>query len=111
MRVLLDTHVFLWLQTDPARLGEVSDTLAEERSELFVSAASAWEIAIKYGLGRLPLPEPPIRYVTSRTWPSARVRSPSSLRMPPRWPTCLPTTATRSTGCSWPRRIGGNSRW
>ena len=66
MRVLLDTQVLLWLQTDPARLGEISDTLAEQRSELFVAAASAWEIAIKYGLGRLPLPEPPIRYVTSR---------------------------------------------
>lgn len=66
MKALLDTHVFLWLQTEPSRLGDVLDTLADEQTDLVVSAASAWEIAIKYGLGRLPLPEPPARYVPSR---------------------------------------------
>ncbi len=66
MRALLDTQVFLWLQTEPARLGGQLDTLADERTDLLVSAASAWEIAIKYGLGRLPLPEPPAGYVPSR---------------------------------------------
>lgn len=66
MRALLDTHVFLWLQTEPARLGDVLDTLADEQTDLVVSAASAWEIAIKCGLGRLVLPEPPARYVPSR---------------------------------------------
>lgn len=66
MRVLLDTHVFLWLQTDPARVGSALRTLEAPDTDLFVSAASAWEIAIKYGLGRLDLPEPPSRYVPSR---------------------------------------------
>ena len=45
MRVLLDTPVFLWLQTDPARLGPVRETLAAADTELVVSAASAWEIS------------------------------------------------------------------
>lgn len=66
MRVLLDTHVFLWLNAEPERLGEHLSLVEDHRSELLFSAASSWEIAIKYGLGRLPLPEPPDRYVPSR---------------------------------------------
>jgi PIN domain nuclease of toxin-antitoxin system len=66
VRILLDTHVFLWLHTDPERLGEHLTLLEDQRSELLVSAASSWEIAIKYGLGRLALPEPPERYVPER---------------------------------------------
>lgn len=66
MRLLLDTHVFLWLLADPERLGEHLDAAEDPRNELFVSAASSWEIAIKHGLGRLPLPEEPERYVPSR---------------------------------------------
>lgn len=66
MRILLDTHVFLWLQTDPGRLGEHLAVVEDRRNDLLLSAASAWEIAIKHGLGRLPLPEPPDRYVPSR---------------------------------------------
>jgi PIN domain nuclease of toxin-antitoxin system len=66
MRLLLDTHVFLWLQATPARLGNRLTLLADPETELLVSAASAWEIAIKSALGRLPLPEPPTQWVTSR---------------------------------------------
>ncbi len=66
MRVLLDTHVFLWLHTEPERLGEQLPVVEDERNELLLSAASSWEIAIKHGLGRLPLPEPPQRYVPAR---------------------------------------------
>jgi len=67
MRALLDTHVFLWLQTARGRLAPaVLEVLADPGSELFVSAASAWEIAVKHALGRLPLPEPALRYVPSR---------------------------------------------
>ena len=66
MRILLDTHVFLWLQTEPARLGEQLRVLEDGRNELIVSAASSWEIAIKYRLGRLVLPERPERYVPER---------------------------------------------
>jgi PIN domain nuclease of toxin-antitoxin system len=66
LRVLLDTHVFLWLHVEPERLGEHLALVQDRRTTLLVSAASSWEIAIKYGLGRLPLPEPPERYVPER---------------------------------------------
>lgn len=58
--------MFLWLQTEPERLGEHLSTVEDRRNELLLSAASSWEIAIKHALGRLPLPEPPERYVPAR---------------------------------------------
>jgi PIN domain nuclease of toxin-antitoxin system len=64
---LLDTHVWLWLQTTPERIrDEVVDLLADRGNTLLLSAASSWEIAIKYRLGKLPLPEPPAEYVPER---------------------------------------------
>jgi PIN domain nuclease of toxin-antitoxin system len=63
VRVLLDTHVFLWLLSEPERLGKHLSLLEDRRNTPIVSAACSWEIAIKHGLGRLPLPEPPERYV------------------------------------------------
>jgi PIN domain nuclease of toxin-antitoxin system len=66
LRVLLDTHVFLWLLTEPERLGAQLELVADRRNERLLSAVSSWEIAIKHGLGRLPLPEPPQRYVPRR---------------------------------------------
>ncbi len=56
----MDTHTFLWWITDDAQLSHtVSDIIRDGSNVLFWSAASSWEIAIKYALGRLPLPEPP----------------------------------------------------
>ena len=52
--------------TRPERLGAVAQVIADSRNEFFLSAASSWEIAIKYSLGRLPLPIPPASYVPSR---------------------------------------------
>lgn len=66
MRVLLDTHVWLWMLTEPARLGPALDLVSDTRNELLLSAASTWEIVIKHGLGRLDLPEPPAAYVPDR---------------------------------------------
>jgi PIN domain nuclease of toxin-antitoxin system len=66
VRLLLDTQVFLWLQTEPERLREHLALVEDPRTELLLSAASSWEIAIKHGLGKLPLPEPPQRYVPER---------------------------------------------
>jgi PIN domain nuclease of toxin-antitoxin system len=66
VKVLLDTHIFLWLHTKRKRLGEHLSLLEDPHTERLVSAVSSWEIAIKYALGRLPLPEPPQRYVPSR---------------------------------------------
>lgn len=60
MRVLLDTQVWLWMLAAPGRLSEPARALVVAgENELLLSAASAWEIAIKYALGKLRLPEPP----------------------------------------------------
>jgi PIN domain nuclease of toxin-antitoxin system len=67
VKILLDTQCWLWLQSTPERLSErVRDRLADEENALFLSAASAWEIAIKYALGKLSLPRVPAQYVPSR---------------------------------------------
>jgi PIN domain nuclease of toxin-antitoxin system len=67
VRLLLDTHVFLWLNTEPERLSSEHLPVVEDpHNELLLSAVSSWEIAIKYAIGRLPLPEPPERYVPER---------------------------------------------
>jgi PIN domain nuclease of toxin-antitoxin system len=66
VKLLLDTHVFLWLHTARKRLGEHLSLVEDPHTERLLSAVSSWEIAIKYGVGRLPLPEPPRHYVPSR---------------------------------------------
>jgi PIN domain nuclease of toxin-antitoxin system len=55
------------MQADSKRLSEAARALLQEpENRLFLSAASSWEIAIKYALGKLPLPLPPTEYVLSR---------------------------------------------
>lgn len=66
MRLLLDTHVFLWLQTRPERLGEWLGPLLDPETERIVSAVVAWEIAIKQQTGALELPAPAPVYVPER---------------------------------------------
>lgn len=54
MRLLLDTHAFLWRVTDDERLSPAArQAVADPDNEVFVSAASAWEIATKQRLGKL----------------------------------------------------------
>ena len=56
MRFLLDTHALLWWLTDDPKLSPpAKETIADEANEILVSAASAWEIATKYRLGKLGL--------------------------------------------------------
>lgn len=66
MRLLLDTHVFLWVLKAPERLGDAVTELEDPRNDLLLSAVVPWEIAIKHASGRMPLPEPPATYVPSR---------------------------------------------
>jgi len=64
VRVLLDTQVWLWMLAAPERLSRRSRALVvSAENELLLSAASAWEIALKHGLGRLELPESPETYI------------------------------------------------
>jgi PIN domain nuclease of toxin-antitoxin system len=66
VRLLLDTHVFLWLLAEPERLGRHLGSIEDPANDLLLSAASSWEIAIKVRLGRLDLPDDPTRYIPSR---------------------------------------------
>ncbi|WP_131786397.1 type II toxin-antitoxin system VapC family toxin [Protofrankia symbiont of Coriaria ruscifolia] len=66
-RYLLDTQVWLWLLAEPRRLrDDTRDLLTDTANEVLLSAASGWEISIKYRLGKLVLPEPPRSYVPDR---------------------------------------------
>ena len=67
MKLLLDTHAWLWWIGEPERLGpEAASLIADRRNDVYLSAASSWEIAIKVRLGKLTLPEPPAQFVPSR---------------------------------------------
>ena len=58
MKLLLDTHAFLWWITDDGRLSEAARRAISDRdNEVFFSAVSAWELAIKAGIGKLTLNE------------------------------------------------------
>lgn len=64
MKLLLDTCTFLWIVADAPQLSRRARELFQSPDiEVYLSAASAWEIALKHGLGRLPLPEEPARFV------------------------------------------------
>jgi PIN domain nuclease of toxin-antitoxin system len=67
LKLLLDTQCLLWWFTEPERLNSAAiEQIVDEDNELFFSVASTWEIAIKVGIGKLPLPEPVDIYVASR---------------------------------------------
>jgi PIN domain nuclease of toxin-antitoxin system len=59
MRLLLDTHAFLWFAWDDPKLSRRANDLIEDgANQILVSAASVWEIAIKVGTGKLVLAKP-----------------------------------------------------
>ncbi len=67
MKALLDTHVFIWWILEDARLTErVRTMIIDEETELYLSAASCWEIAIKAGLGRIILPARPDLFIAGQ---------------------------------------------
>jgi len=62
VKILLDTVTLLWIAGDDPRLSDRAQrAFVEPSNEVFLSAVSAWEIAVKYSLGRLTLPAPPER--------------------------------------------------
>ncbi len=64
MRLLLDTCSFLWIAGGAPELSaRAREAFEDPANDVFLSAASAWEIAIKHRMGRLPLPEPPETFV------------------------------------------------
>lgn len=58
MRLLLDTHIVLWWRQNSQRLGGEARRAIEEADQVLISAASAWEVAIKTTIGRLRLKDP-----------------------------------------------------
>jgi PIN domain nuclease of toxin-antitoxin system len=57
VRLLLDTHAYIWCAFDPGKLSPSAvEALAQPASVLYVSTASLWEIAVKSALGKLTLP-------------------------------------------------------
>ncbi len=67
MRLLLDTHVWLWMLERPERLSDdTRERLEDGAAALWLSAVSVAEIAIKHRLGKLELPVPVEEYITSR---------------------------------------------
>jgi PIN domain nuclease of toxin-antitoxin system len=63
VRLLLDTCTLLWLARGDARFPQRARQILSSRTEVLVSAASGWEIAIKHARGRLPLPVPIERFL------------------------------------------------
>jgi PIN domain nuclease of toxin-antitoxin system len=64
VNVLLDTCTFLWIGNGSKRLSdEARNLFGDPSNDVWLSSASAWEIAVKSSLGRLPLPAPVDRFV------------------------------------------------
>jgi PIN domain nuclease of toxin-antitoxin system len=67
MKILIDTQIFLWLFGFARRISpNVEQLLKDSNNEIYFSAASAWEIAIKYSNGKLQLPDHPEIYIPDR---------------------------------------------
>ena len=64
MTFLLDTHVFLWLISEPEKIPKSTLNLLQHSTHnLFLSTASVWEMSIKYELKKLLLPEKPEKFI------------------------------------------------
>jgi len=64
MKILLDTHVFLWyISADPNLPATFRAAIQDPANEAYLSVASVWEAVIKHALGKLPLPGPPAIYL------------------------------------------------
>jgi PIN domain nuclease of toxin-antitoxin system len=64
MKILLDTRTFLWWITqDPRLSAQAAEIIGNGENQVFISATTGWEIAIKTQIGRLILPDEPQRFV------------------------------------------------
>ena len=64
MNAIVDTHTFLWMVTDDRRLSDVARRVIEDgANEVFLSAASMWEMVLKAGAGKLHLQGGPARFL------------------------------------------------
>ncbi|BAU14785.1 PilT protein domain protein [Leptolyngbya sp. NIES-3755] len=64
MRILLDTHIFLWFISGDSQLTiSTRDAIRDPDNEVYLSVVSIWEVIVKYQLGKLPLPSHPATYL------------------------------------------------
>jgi len=67
MKLLLDTHIFLWYISADGRLpSDFQQAIRDPNNEVYLSVASLWEIIVKYQLGKLPLPQSPESYLSAQ---------------------------------------------
>ncbi|HEY53603.1 MAG TPA: type II toxin-antitoxin system VapC family toxin [Caldilineae bacterium] len=67
MRLLLDTHIFLWYISGDSRLNiGIKQAIQDTGNEVYLSVVSLWEATIKYQLGKLPLPQSPSWYLPTQ---------------------------------------------
>ena len=112
MRLLLDTHTFLWFVLNDRQLSRPADALiTDPANEVFVSPATYWEVAIKVGQKKLDLFAPyddfMKRGITGNDFEVLPIETRHTSLL-----TTLPcTTKTRSTGCSLRRVWWSRFRW
>jgi PIN domain nuclease of toxin-antitoxin system len=64
MKLLLDTHIFLWYISGDTKLPAATrDAIRDSNNEVYLSVVSVWEAIVKYQLGKLPLPQPAAQYL------------------------------------------------
>lgn len=64
MKLLLDTHIFLWFISGDSKLRtDMRSAIEDAKNEVYLSPVSIWEAIVKYQLGKLPLPHPPATYL------------------------------------------------
>jgi PIN domain nuclease of toxin-antitoxin system len=96
MNFLLDTQILLWLDGEQAKLSAAAKSACSDTGNiLWLSVASAWEMQIKIGLGRLRLRRSLAETIASQKPPTACKSCLSSLRTRSRWKTCRGITKTR----------------
>lgn len=101
MRILLDTHIFLWFISGDIQLStNVRDAIRDPDNEVYLSSVSVWETIVKSQLGKLSLPESPETYL-----PKQRdLHQIASLGLDEssviNWLNCHPCIVIRSTECS-----------
>ena len=67
MKILIDTQVFLWWISDnPNISSKFHDVMSEPRNEIYFSAASGWEIAVKAKIGRLSIQGDPQKFIPTQ---------------------------------------------
>ena len=72
MKLLLDTHAFLWFISGDSQLSGYARQLIEDAgNQRYLSIVSVWEITIKSSLGRLEVPTPPSRLMSEYIWANA----------------------------------------